>query len=92
MSTPVNQLTVEQAHKEYNSLVDKIVVKCQELDSGKFGVVGASGFNAKLAIGTSGFNAKSAKLASLFACMNQLCQRLNLPMPTQLHRLLFFKH
>ena len=56
MSTLVNQLTTEQAHKEYNSLVDKIAAKYQQLDSGKFG-----------AVGTTGFNAKSAKLASLCA-------------------------
>ena len=56
MSTLVNQLTIEQAHKEYNSLVDKIAAKCQQLDSGEFGTVG-----------TPGFNAKSAKFASLCA-------------------------
>ena len=81
MSTPVSQLTVEQTHKEFNSLPDKIAAKYEHLDSSKFGVVS-----------TPGFNAKSAKLACLFPCMNQLCQRLNLPMPAQLHRLPFFKH
>ena len=81
MSTLVNQLTIEQAHKEYNSLVDKIAAKYQQLNSGEFRVVG-----------NLGFNAKSAKLASLIAHMKQLCQKLHLPMPTQLHRLLFFKH
>ena len=81
MSVPVAQLTVEEAHKEFNSLADRIAAKYEQLDSGKFG-----------AVGTPAFNAKSAKLASLFADMRQLCQRLNLPMPVQLHRLLFFKH
>ena len=62
MSTPVNQLTIEHTHKEYNSLVDKIAAKHQQLDFSKFG-----------AVGTPAFNAKSAKLASLFARMSQLC-------------------
>ena len=64
MSTPLNQFTVEQVHKEYNSLVDKIVAKYQQLDSSEFG-----------AVGTPGFNTKSTKLASVFACMSQLCQK-----------------
>ena len=81
MSVPVSQLTVEQAHKEFNSLADKISAKYEQLDSRKFG-----------AVGKSGFNAKSPELAVLLACMSQLCQRLNLPMPAQLHRLSFFKH
>ena len=70
MSTPISQLTVEQAHKEFNSLTDKIAAKYKQLDSGEFG-----------AVGTPGFNAKFAKLTYLFACMSQLYQRLNLPMP-----------
>ena len=81
MSTPVTQLTVEEAHKEFNSLADKIAAKYEQLDSNEF-----------RAVGTLSFNAKSAKLASLFTHMRQLCQRLNLPMPTQLHRLPFSKH
>ena len=31
MSTPVYQLTIEQAHKEYNPLVDKIAAKHQQI-------------------------------------------------------------
>ena len=80
-SIPVNQLTAEEADKEYSSLMDKIAAKYQQLDSSKFG-----------AVGTSAFDAKSPKLASLFACMSQLCQRLYLPIPIKLHRLPFFKH
>ena len=76
MSTPVNLLTVEQAFLE-----DKITAKYDQLDSGEFGTVG-----------TPGFNTKSAKLACLFAHMSQLCHRLNLQMPTHLHRLPLFKH
>ena len=70
MSTPVNQLTIEEAHKELNSLEDKIAAKYEQLDSSAFGTVG-----------TQAFNVKSVKLASLFVHVSQLCQRLNLPMP-----------
>ena len=83
MSSPVSHFTVEEAHKEFNSLVDKIVAKHEQPDSGKFGAVGTPAFNAK---------SKSIKLASLFACVGQLWARLNLPMPAQFHRLPFFKH
>ena len=68
ITVPVSQLTVEQAHEEFNSLADKIAAKYEQLDSSKF-----------KAVGTPAFNAQSAKLASLFAHMSQLCQRLNLP-------------
>ena len=78
MSVPLTQLTVEEAHKEFNYLADRITTK---YESSKFG-----------AVGILGFNAKSAKLGVLFACMTQLCQRLNLSMSAQLHRLMFFKH
>ena len=81
MSVPASHLIVQEAHKEFNSLVDKISAKYEQLDSGEYG-----------AVGTLAFNAKSAELASLFAHMGKLCQRLNLPMPVQLHRLPFFKH
>ena len=40
ISTPVNHLTVEQAHKELKSLVDKIAAKFEQLESGEFGTVG----------------------------------------------------
>ena len=33
MSVPVSQLRVQQAHKEFNSLVDKIAFKYEQLDS-----------------------------------------------------------
>ena len=81
ISVPVSHLIVEEADKEFNSLVDKIADKYEQLDSSEFG-----------AVGTLAFNTKSAKLASLFARMSELYQRLNLPMPAQLHRLPFFKH
>ena len=81
MSVPVSQLTVEQAHKEFKSLADKIPAKYEQLDSSEF-----------RAVGNPGFNAKSAELACLFAHIIQPYQRLNLPMPAQLHSLPFFKH
>ena len=81
MSIPVSQLTIEQAHKKFNFLADKIAAKYEQLDCGEFG-----------AVGTPAFNAKSAELANLFACMSQLCHRLNLPIPSKFHRLPFFKH
>ena len=77
MSVPIAQLTVEEAHKEFNSLADRTAAKYEQLDSSKFG-----------AVGILAFNAKSAKLASL----RQLCAGLNLPMLAQLHRLPFFRH
>ena len=33
MSIPIHQLTMEQAHKEFNSLVDDISAKFEQLDS-----------------------------------------------------------
>ena len=62
MSTLVHQLTVDQFHKEFNSLVEKILAEFEQLDSGDFG-----------AVGTPAFNAKSAELVVLFAHMSQLC-------------------
>ena len=66
MSVPVSHLTVEEAHKEFNSLTDNIAAKYEQLDSGEFE-----------AVSTLAFNAKSAELASIFAHMSQLCTRLN---------------
>ena len=57
ISVPVTQLTVEEAHEEFNSIVDRNAAKYEQLDSGEF-----------WAVGTLAFNAKSAKLAVLFAC------------------------
>ena len=37
MSVSVSQLTVEQVHKEFNLLADKIAAKYEQLDSGEFG-------------------------------------------------------
>ena len=58
------------AHKEYSSLTDQIRAKYEQLDSGEFG-----------SPGTPSFDAEACELANLLACVSQLCQRLNLPMP-----------
>ena len=40
MSVPVTQFTVEEAHKELNTLVDRIAAIYEQLDNGEFGAVG----------------------------------------------------
>ena len=42
-------LTVQEAHKKYNSLTDQIWAKYEQLDSGKYGAVGTPAFNADFA-------------------------------------------
>ena len=74
-------MTVHEAHKEYNSLIDQIRAKYELLDSGECG-----------SVGTPAFNAECSKLAHLMAHMSKLCKHLNLPMPKELHRPLHFKH
>ena len=81
MPKPVFLMTVQEAHKEYNSLMDQIRAKYEQLDSGKFG-----------AVGTPTFNAEACKLANLLAHVSQLCQKLNLPPPKELYQPTFFKH
>ena len=72
---------VQEAHKEYNSLMDQIRAKYKQLDSVEYG-----------AVGTPAFNAEACELANLLACVSQLCQKLNLPTPKELYRPMFFKH
>ena len=74
-------LTVQEAHKEFNSMTDQIWAKYEQLDSSEYG-----------AVGTPAFNAEACELANLLACMSQLCQKLNLPTPKELYRPKFFKH
>ena len=81
MPKPVFLMTVQEAHKEDNSLMDQIRAKYEQLDSGEYG-----------AVGTPAFNAEACELANLLACVSQLCQKLNLPTPKELYRLMFFKH
>ena len=81
MSLPVNQHTMKQAHKEFNSLIDKFAAKFKQLDLREFG-----------AVGTPAFNDKPNELTVLFAHMSQPCQELNLPILAHLHRPPFFKY
>ena len=81
MPKPVYLLTVQEAHKEYNSLTDQIRAKYEQSDSGGYG-----------AIGTPAFNAEACKLANLLAHVNHLCQKLNLPPLKELYRPTYFRH
>ena len=81
MPKPVHLLTVQEDHKEYNSLTDQIWAKYEQLDSGEFG-----------AVGTPAFKAEACELANLLACVSQLCHKLNLPPSKELYRPTFFKH
>ena len=81
MPKPVYLMTVQEAHKEYNSLMDQIRAKYKQLDSDEYG-----------AVGTPAFNAEAFELANLLARVSQLCQKLNLPTPKELYRPMFFKH
>ena len=74
-------MTVQEAHKEYNSLMDQIRAKYEQLDSGKYG-----------AVGSQAFNADACELANLLAHVSQLCHKVHLPPPKELYRPTFFKH
>ena len=56
MPEPVYLLTVQEAHKEYNSLTDQICTKYEQFDSGKSG-----------SPGTQAFDAEARELANLLA-------------------------
>ena len=79
MPKPVYLLTVQEAYKEYNFLMDQIWAKYELIDSGKFG-----------AVGTPAFNAEACELRNLLAHVSQLCQKLNLPPPKELYKSTFF--
>ena len=81
MPKPVYLLTVQEAHKEYNSLMDQIWAKYEQLDLGEYG-----------AVGTPAFNAEACELANVLARVSQPCQKLNLPPPKELYKPTFFKH
>ena len=81
MPKPVYLMTVQEAHKEYNSLTNKIRAKYEQLNSGEFG-----------SPGTPAFDAEACELANLLARVSELCIKLNLPTPKELYRPLFFKH
>ena len=81
MPKPVFLMTVQDAYKEYNSLMDQIRAKYEQLDPGEFGTVD-----------TPAFKAEACELANLLARVSQLCQKLNLPPPKELYRPTGFKH
>ena len=74
-------MTVQEAHKEYNSLTDQIRAKYEHLDSGEF-----------RSPGTPAFDAEACELANLLAHVSQLCTKLNLLTPKELYRPTFFKY
>ena len=59
MPKPVYLLTVQDAHKEYTSLMDQIWAKNEQ-----FG-----------AVGTPAINAEACELANLLTHVSQLCQK-----------------
>ena len=61
--------------------MDKIRAKYEQLHSGEFG-----------SPGTPAFDAEGCELTNLLASLSQLCQRLNMPMPKELYRPMFFKY
>ena len=63
MPKPVYLLTVQEAHKEFNSLMDQIQAKYEQLDSGEFGA------------GTPASNAEACILANLLAHASQHCKK-----------------
>ena len=81
MPKPVFLMSVQEAHKEYNSLTDQIRAKYEQLDSGEFG-----------SPGTPAFDTEACELANRLARVSQLCTKLNLPTPKELYRPTFFKH
>ena len=81
MPKPVYLLTVHEAHKEYNSIIDQIRAKYKLLDSGECGD-----------IDTPLFKAESRELSHLMARISDLCKHLKLPVPKDLHKPPHFKH
>ena len=81
MPKPVWLMTMQEAHKEYNSLIDQILAKYELLDSGECGN-----------IDTQAFKAECSELSHPLACMSELCGHLNLLMPKEFYRLTHFKH
>ena len=81
MPKPVYLLTVQEAHKKYNSLTDQIQAKYEQLDSGEYG-----------SPGNPAFDNEACELVNLLARVSQLCIKLNLPIPKELYRPPFFKH
>ena len=81
MVTPINNLTVDEAHAEFSKLTDLIAAKNEELLSGEYGEATGQKFISKV-----------QELSPLYAHMSQLCRCLNLPWPKNLWRPPYFKH
>ena len=81
MPKPVFLMTVQEAHKEYNSLTGQMKAKYKQLNSDEFETVD-----------TPAFKAEAFEFANLLAHMSQLSQKLNLPTPKKLYRPKVFKH
>ena len=64
MPKPVYLMTVQEAHKEYSSLMDQIRAKYEQLDSGEFG-----------SPDTLAFDAEACELAHLLAHVSKLCRK-----------------
>ena len=64
MPKPVFLMTVQEAQKEYSSLMDQIRAKYEQLDSGKFG-----------SPGTRAFDAEVCELGNLLVHVSQLCTK-----------------
>ena len=75
MPKPVYLMTVQEAHKKFNSLMDKIRAKYEHLDSGE-----------AWSPGILAFDAEACELAHLLARVSKLCIKLNLPFPKELYR------
>ena len=80
MPKPHFLMTVQEAHKEYNSLTNQIRAKYEQLDSGEYG-----------SADTPAFKAEGCELAHRLAHVSQLCQKPQ-PPPKELYRPTVFKH
>ena len=81
MPQPVYLMTVQEAHKEYNSLMHQIRAKYEQLDSGEYGTVD-----------TPAFKTEACEFANLLAGVSQLCQKRDLLTPKELYSPMVFKH
>ena len=81
MATPVDQLTVQEAHAEFDKDMSHIAAIDEKLVSGNAGDADSETFSKKI-----------KELAPLYAQISQLCKRLNIPWPSKLWRPPHFKH
>ena len=81
IATPVSNLTVLEAHNEFQKLTHLIATKNEELLSGGCGKATGDKFIDKI-----------KELSPLYTQMSQLCRRLNIPWPIKLWWPPHFKH